>query len=922
MRAIVSIARIISIALLSASACACSGTDKQTSTSGTSGPPLDPEEFRTIPRSCVYECPHAGCPELTSNYACPAIGAWNAIGHEDTCEAWDGKYPAATTGKCVASDPSGEALKYAGIDPDDPLLKIMPGGRRQRPFGQSWAFREPDLYAGMTSNILLIPGTSLVVTVDSGYGDHALRLVDTAKVGQGDPVVSLVKYPNPNTLNWGIAFAPPNRVYVSTADGKVNALTVDAVAGTLTVADTLAVNLPPSTNSTGKPVGWYTSGVAVSPDGKRLVVSPVWERDLLIYDIDPASVNYGAKLGEVGLGKNETFGVYIDPLDTLGERAYVSMWSSGKVIEVDLTNPAMPVVKRTFATGKDPEGITFLDERWMVVANDLGDSLSLIDRVSGTVTAMPIATQGAAHGYEPSMLTYDAPAKRLYVALAAMGALNAYAVDLSKSPPSLTPEGSLPTQWWPSGVAVLPDGTVAVSSLRGEGRGALDAPYSIESGSDGDAYIGLHGGIQVFAKPSVAELAAGADDVQKNGAVAALPGYPKVDCPAGVSDFPVPPTNTNGPSPVIDHVFIIVRENKSFDAVFGDMANVKGKSDLTLKASSADMDKVWLNLRTLARTFTFSDNFYTGAEISSLGHVWTAYGRSNEYNERTWAMAAYGRTARPGDVQNGGVVDVGRPEEGSMFDWLGTAGITYDVLGEGVGIPTVYVDGHPPNDLQYPGGFIQNITYPDIEKACHAAARVRVRCDLGQVVYMTLPNDHTIGLSPDNPDPETMISVNDEATGLIVSAISKSPLWKRSLIMITEDDPAQGGDHVDAHRTVFVVISPWTRRGYVSKTHTDVSSMHKIIAHVLGLPYPNIQVEKAAIPFDMFTSTPDFTPFEYLPREWPASCGGGATKKEQELTKEWDIDDVDRSPGLDRQVMRWMRGKQLPDGPQKKDADD
>ena len=182
---------------------------------------------------------------------------------------------------------------------------------------------------------------------------------------------------------------------------------------------------------------------------------------------------------------------------------------------------------------------------------------------------------------------------------------------------------------------------------------------------------------------------------------------------------------------------------------------------------------------------------------------------------------------------------------------------------------------------------------------------------------MTLPNDHTIGLSPTNPDPETMCAVNDEATGLVISAISKSPLWKRSLIMITEDDPAQGGDHVDAHRTVFVVISPWVRRGYVSKTHTDVSSMHKIIAHVLGLPYPNIQVENAALPYDMFTSTPDYTPFDYLPRAWPAACGVKSTKAEQELTKQWDIDDVDRSPGLDQQVMRWMRGQQLQVVPQK-----
>jgi len=293
MRTLVQASRAFSLALLATFAVACGGSEKQTTGGSAGGPPLDPSEFEGAPRSCVYKCPIGSCPEHSSDYSCPAMGAWNAIGHEDTCEAWNEKYPAPVAGKCTVTDPTGEAVKYAGTDPDDALVRIMPGGRRQRPFGQSWAFREPDLYAGMTSNVLAIPGTSLVVTVDTGYGDHALRLVDTAKMGQGDPVVSLVKYPNPNTLNWGMAFASPNRVYVATADGKVLALTVDAAAGTLTPVDAMAVALPPSTNSTGKPVGWYASGVAVSPDGKRLAVSPVWEKNLLVYHVDPESTNYG-----------------------------------------------------------------------------------------------------------------------------------------------------------------------------------------------------------------------------------------------------------------------------------------------------------------------------------------------------------------------------------------------------------------------------------------------------------------------------------------------------------------------------------------------------------------------------------------------------------------------------------------------------
>src|SRR5262249_16139918 len=185
--------------------------------------------------------------------------------------------------------------------------------------------------------------------------------------------------------------------------------------------------------------------------------------------------------------------------------------------------------------------------------------------------------------------------------------------------------------------------------------------------------------------PSAADLSAGEAAVKADNEVGKLPGYPTVTCPAGQNDFPVPATNTEGKSPVIDHIFIILRENKTFDALFADVPGAKGAPTYTLKTSKADMDSVWGNLRALAGRFTLSDNFYIDAEISSLGHAWVTYGRSSDYNERTWAMADYGRSARPGDVQNGGGADAGRPAEGAMFGWLGRKKIVVDVFVEGAG---------------------------------------------------------------------------------------------------------------------------------------------------------------------------------------------------------------------------------------------
>jgi hypothetical protein len=129
--------------------------------------------------------------------------------------------------------------------------------------------------------------------------------------------------------------------------------------------------------------------------------------------------------------------------------------------------------------------------------------------------------------------------------------------------------------------------------------------------------------------------------------------------------------------------------------------------------------------------------------------------------------------------------------------------------------------------------------------------------------------------------------------------------------MITEDDPSQGGEHVDNHRAPFVMVSPFVKRGYVSHTHVDVASMHKIIANVVGKPYMNALVANAAIPFDAFTSTPDFTPYTYAPRTFPLACGPKGMSGENSLHDLWDLSQEDSQPGLDAQVTRWMHGHPL-----------
>ncbi|MCC6215013.1 MAG: bifunctional YncE family protein/alkaline phosphatase family protein [Polyangiaceae bacterium] len=861
----------------------------------------DPYEFYRRPTSCAYVCPPESCSELDTPYACQNLGLWNEIPHAEACPAWRGRDPAPVEGRCTASAPSGEALAYAGPVSGQPGTWVLPDGRRITPAGAEWIFSEAELLGGITTGMLVVPGTSLLVLVDSGIVDHAVRAVDASRVGAGDPVTGRVEFQAPSTLNWGLAFVPPDLVYVATDDGVVQALSLDTATGALARDDARSISLPPAADGEA----WYVAGLAASPDGKRLFVSSVDEKALLVYDVDPTSANVRQLLGQATLPKDETFGVWVDPLDTTGTRAWVTLWAARKLVEVDATDPTSPMVARTFDTGKNPQGVAFLDARWLVVGNDLGDSLSVVDRSDGSVTTLPVDPNAELLGLEPSALAFDTAASRLYVALSGVNAIAAYDVDLATAPPTITPLGRVPTAWWPSAVGVLGDGRVVVGSMRGHGTGPNPVPLPIGDGEISDL---MRGGVQVVQRPSAAALVDGEARVEANGR-AARSGAPEITCPAGADDFPVPATNDAGPSRVIDHVFIIVRENKNFDSIFGDLPGVEGRADIMLKADPADVERIWKNMRTLARTFTVGDNYYTSAVQSTQGHVWVTHGRTNDFNERTWAVSGAGRDSR--GIPGGGLIDVGKPEEGSMFDWLGRAGIAFDMLGEGVGIPAELPAQHNPIDLGYPGGPVQNIGYNDLEKACHTAGRLRVLCDLGQVVYMTLTNDHAFGVGDDRATPEIYCAVNDEATGMMVDAITHSPVWPRSLIIITQDDPLQGGEHIDSHRTPYVLVSPWVKRGYVTKGHLDASSNQKLLAHLLGLEYPNHQVATAALPLDAFTSTPDFTPWTYTPRQWPLECGAGGTREEKELTDSWEFEEVDEQPGLSAQVWRWMRRQQL-----------
>src|SRR5690349_13663260 len=183
------------------------------------------EEILAVPESCAYKCPgNTECPEATKPYECAGLRPWASIPHAPECPAWDGKYPAPVAGQCKATEPSGDAVKRPGPDASKPGTRILPDGRRTKPAGAEWEFNEKDIIGSATGAVAAVPGTPYVITLDTGTEDHAVRAVDTSKIGAGDPVTGVVKFSPPMYLNHSIAAVAPGRVYVATDYGVVQAL--------------------------------------------------------------------------------------------------------------------------------------------------------------------------------------------------------------------------------------------------------------------------------------------------------------------------------------------------------------------------------------------------------------------------------------------------------------------------------------------------------------------------------------------------------------------------------------------------------------------------------------------------------------------------------------------------------------------------
>ncbi len=661
--------------------------------------------------------------------------------------------------------------------------------------------------------------------------------------------------------------------------------------------------------------GRYPFGIALSPDENKVYVANVGmyeyskipgmdENDMENSGLEFVPFPDGSKEAKEGT----KVGAYDVP--GLGDPNVPESFS---VWAIDLAGPEPKTVaklKTGHLVGDIIEGIPAVGgaspnsiavtSKYVFVSNGNNDNISVIDVEKDTIIQhiylKPHEAVKHFRGVIPFGLAASPDESRLYVAAAGINALAV--IDIG----SMEVAGYIPTGWFPSKVEVTPDGKyLVVTNAKGYGSGP-NGGFTFTKGPEG-SYIGslMKGSVSVIEIPDATTLKNMTGQVISNNFRIGDASDPSLEWR---KSNPIPLYGGEKESP-ISHIVFISKENRTYDEVFGQVPGAVGDPEIarygrnvtfTNREGSSEVTDatVMPNHLKLAEEFGLGDNFYVDADVSADGHRWLVNTYPNEWVETTTA-ASYGgnRSYKPGLKAPGALAMNGSagaiyPEDyneaGSLWEHLDRNGI--DFFNFGFGIMFEPASYHP--SFKYTGvrHFVNypvpapmfdktSRTFPTYNMAIPDQFRVDMfekefkekwlegGENMPSVLTVILPNDHGAGERPEAGYPfrESYMADNDLAVGRIVEFLSHTPYWEKMLIVITEDDAQNGVDHIDAHRSVLLVISPYAKRNYVGKVHYSFGSLFKTFWNVLGLPYLNQYDAGATDLADMFTADPDFTPY-------------------------------------------------------------
>lgn len=728
-----------------------------------------------------------------------------------------------------------------------------PTGQRVTPWGTQTVLGDLPLNSALSPD-----GRHLLVT-NNGQGTQSLQLVDAAD----HEVEQTLPYTSPEALYMGLAWSPDGTTAYASAAANAKIRTYSFDGSRLTEGASLAL---PTKTPEGKALNLYPAGLAVSPEGTRLVVADQLGNAVSVIDTGSGAVQ------TVPAG-SRPLAVVLSPD---GKTAYVTNQGESSVSVVDISG-AQPAVVRTFSVGLHPNKAAITaDGKTLYVANGDDDSVSAVDTASGQAAGISLSPyRDAPVGTNPIGLALDEKGGRLFVANS--GNNDVAVVNLGDHKVS----GVIPSAWYPSSLAFR-DGTLHVTNAKGLGAGPNDGPghpdpTSPEKKAE-DQYSGsmIKGTLSSYEVPTGGQLQKATEQVKNNNRAAT----------AGVGT--VVPAQPGGSTP-IKHVIYVVKENRTYDQVLGSIGKGNGEPSLNLFGDDSAP-----NTRALARQFTTIDNFYADAEVSANGWNWVTQANSNPYAEQMWPANYSGRKA-PYPSENSNPENAAQdPADSYVWQRLDKAGVSFRNYGFFVSNTADGAVSSDPvlnarTDKDYRGYDLKcpdssgtfaplaaNCGTPRVDRWINEFSSQAQAGTVPSVQFVRLPNDHTQGTKAGAPTPQAYVADNDYALGRLVDAVSHSSVWKDTAIFVTEDDAQNGPDHVDAHRTLALVISPYTQTGKVDSTFYSTASMVRTIGLIAGFK-PLTQFDAYATPMSAsFTGEPKLDAYAAIRPTYPMTTLNGA----------------------------------------------
>lgn len=746
---------------------------------------------------------------------------------------------------CDVTPPDG-LLGRPGLQDDGSYLAL--DGRRTRASGPSLVVE------GFPAAVAIHPSAGVAYVVVASSDDRRLDVVDLSTLAV---VQSLV----PGETFYGIEVsADGSRVYLSGgADGFVRAF--DAAAdGMLTAAETIEL-------------GVHLAGLALSGDGSQLWVGAFDEP--LVVELDAAMLTETRRFDLPPLDEDDQRAFDVHHLAGRAE-LYVSDLRGEGVSVIDLSDgstEALPLPtspaglasnadgSRLFAAVSGSDTVVVFDPATRAIVDSVFVAAPESDLQNEAGDPLPNSNVNA--------LWYDDASDRLYVS---RGADNSVSVVDGTS---LEVLGSIPSDQYPADVELAPDGR---SLLIASGKGGHAGPNA-EGGSAKSLLKGTLAVVDLMGF-DLAAATTDADTFYRHAGQLYAP-----DCEQFIL-----PTEWGGQTP-IRHVVLIVKENKTFDSILGDLEDPRVDADPSLADDGMPLTP---NHHALAAEFAHSDNFYVQAPNSDTGHIFLTGTHLTELAERI-----YLEDVRHGSFSTFPVDTLTAPRAGNLFTHVVDNGRSLQIYGEIVGTANRTAAGESVatfTDGRFPGGPFTNYAVTDEDKARYVARQIEAG-RLADFTYLLLPNDHGNGTRPGIPSPDSMTADNDYGMGIVIDALSHSPFWPFTVVIVLEDDPQGSRDHVESHRSVLHVASPWAKRDYVSHTLASFTSVIATIERLLQLPPLGRPDATAAPLYDMFTNEPDFTPYDAREREFPEELNA-ASSIGSSMSMRMDFRSPDRNPHL------------------------